>query len=90
LGDGNVHHHVQPPKGADGQAWIARHGEAVSELVYAHVIELGGSLSAEHGIGQMKRAVLARFSDPARLMMLRGVKAGLDPAGIFNPGKLVP
>ncbi len=90
LGDGNIHHHIQPPLGVDGAAWIAEHGDAVSELVYRHVIELGGSLSAEHGIGQMKRDLLYRLSDPARIAMLRGVKAGLDPAGIMNPGKLVP
>lgn len=90
LGDGNVHHHVQPPRHVDGAAWITANGEAVSRQVYSHAIELGGSLSAEHGIGQMKRALLAELSDPARIAMLRGVKRGLDPAGIFNPGKLVP
>lgn len=90
LGDGNVHHHVQPPATADGRAWIDQHGEQVSELVYRHVIELGGSLSAEHGIGQMKRDMLKRLSDPARIAVLRGVKTGLDPGGLFNPGKLVP
>ena len=89
LGDGNVHHHVQPPTGIDGAAWLAEHGAAVSRLVYAHVIELGGSLSAEHGIGQMKRDVMAELDSPARLAALRGIKAGLDPAGIFNPGKLI-
>ncbi len=89
LGDGNVHHHVQPPADADGPAWLAEHGAAVSRLVYAHVIELGGSISAEHGIGQMKRDVLAELDSPARLAALRGIKAGLDPAGIFNPGKLI-
>jgi FAD/FMN-containing dehydrogenase len=89
LGDGNVHHHVQPPVGVDGAAWLAAHGAAVSRLVYAHVIELGGSLSAEHGIGQMKRDIMAELDSPARLAALRGIKAGLDPAGIFNPGKLI-
>ncbi|KTE02051.1 MULTISPECIES: FAD-binding oxidoreductase [unclassified Sphingopyxis] len=89
LGDGNVHHHVQPPADADGAAWLAEHGAAVSRLVYSHVLELGGSISAEHGIGQMKRDILAELDSPARLSALRGVKAGLDPAGIFNPGKLV-
>lgn len=89
LGDGNVHHHVQPPADADGAAWLAEHGAAVSRLVYSHVLELGGSISAEHGIGQMKRDILAELDSPARLAALRGVKAGLDPAGIFNPGKLV-
>jgi len=89
LGDGNVHHHVQPPVGVDGAAWLAEHGAAVSRLVYAHVIELGGSMSAEHGIGQLKRDVMAELDSPARLAALRGVKAGLDPSGIFNPGKLI-
>ena len=89
LGDGNVHHHIQPPIGIDGAAWLAAHGEAVSRLVYSHVVELGGSISAEHGIGQMKRDILAELDSPARLAALRGIKAGLDPAGIFNPGKLI-
>jgi FAD/FMN-containing dehydrogenase len=93
LGDGNVHHHVQPPSrsasGADGAAWLAEHGEAVSRIVYRHVIELGGSISAEHGIGQVKRDLLAELDSPARLAALRGVKAGLDPLGLFNPGKLI-
>ncbi|KQZ71954.1 hydroxyacid dehydrogenase [Sphingopyxis sp. Root214] len=89
LGDGNVHHHVQPPADADGAAWLAEHGAAVSRLVYSHVLELGGSISAEHGIGQMKREILAELDSPARLSALRGVKTGLDPTGIFNPGKLV-
>jgi len=89
LGDGNVHHHVQPPADVDGKAWLDAHGEDVSRLVYAHVLELGGSISAEHGIGQMKRDLLAELDSPARLAALRGVKAGLDPAGLFNPGKLI-
>ncbi|WP_432770491.1 MAG: FAD-binding oxidoreductase [Sphingopyxis sp.] len=89
LGDGNIHHHVQPPVDCDGAAWVAEHGEAVSRLVYRHVIEFGGSISAEHGIGQMKRDILAELDSPARLAALHGVKRGLDPAGLFNPGKLI-
>ena len=89
LGDGNVHHHVQPPVGSDGPSWLAAHGEGLSRLVYTHVIELGGSISAEHGIGQMKRDLLAELDSPARLAALRGIKAGLDAAGLFNPGKLI-
>lgn len=89
LGDGNVHHHIQPPTDSDGAAWLARHGTEVSHMVYAHVIELGGSISAEHGIGQMKRDIMAALDSPARLAALRAIKAGLDPAGIFNPGKLI-
>ena len=89
LGDGNVHHHVQPPAGIDGRAWIAAHGAEASRIVYTHVIELGGSISAEHGIGQMKRDIFAALDSPARLAALRAIKAGLDPAGLFNPGKLI-
>lgn len=89
LGDGNVHHHVQPPMGVDGRAWLAAHGEDASRIVYTHVLELGGSISAEHGIGQMKREMLAELDSPARLAALRAVKDGLDPLGLFNPGKLV-
>lgn len=89
LGDGNIHHHVQPPVGVDGLVWLAEHGAAVGRLVYSHVLELGGSISAEHGIGQMKRDILAELDSPARLAALRGIKAGLDPAGLFNPGKLI-
>jgi FAD/FMN-containing dehydrogenase len=89
LGDGNVHHHVQPPVDSDGPAWLAAHGEEASRLVYRHVIELGGSISAEHGIGQMKRDLFAELDSPARLAALRAVKVGLDPAGLFNPGKLI-
>ncbi|KTE33247.1 MULTISPECIES: FAD-binding oxidoreductase [unclassified Sphingopyxis] len=89
LGDGNIHHHVQPPVGADGAAWLAAHGEEASRIVYGHVIELGGSISAEHGIGQMKRDVFAALDSPSRLAALRAIKAGLDPAGLFNPGKLI-
>ena len=89
LGDGNVHHHVQPPPDSDGRAWLATHGEDASRLVYRHVIELGGSISAEHGIGQMKRDIFSALDSPARLAALRAIKAGLDPAGLFNPGKLI-
>ena len=89
LGDGNIHYHVQPPEGTDGAAWLAEHGATASRLVYTHVVELGGSISAEHGIGQMKRDILAELDSPARLAALRAIKSGLDPAGLFNPGKLI-
>ena len=89
LGDGNIHHHVRPPPAGDGRAWLAEHGEELSRIVYAHVIEMGGSISAEHGIGQMKRDIFAELDSPARLAALRGIKSGLDPLGLFNPGKLI-
>ncbi len=90
LGDGNVHFHVRAPAGVDGPAWRAADGKAISSFVYDLVDAAGGSISAEHGIGQMKLADLARLSSPARLSVLRGVKQALDPQGIMNPGKLVP
>ena len=90
LGDGNVHFHVRAPDGVDGAEWRAGQGKAASQMVYDLVTAAKGSLSAEHGIGQMKRAELLRQSDPARIAALRAIKAALDPKGIMNPGKLVP
>lgn len=90
LGDGNVHFHLRAPDGATGGEWEAVEGKAISARVHDLVTEWGGSISAEHGIGQMKRDELARLADPATLTILRGVKQALDPLGIMNPGKLVP
>ncbi|MDX3910077.1 MAG: FAD-binding oxidoreductase [Sphingobium sp.] len=91
LGDGNVHFHVRAPKGTtDGPAWIAAEGATINAFVHDAVVASGGSISAEHGIGQMKRAELARLASPARLAALRAIKAAFDPKGIMNPGKLVP
>ncbi|MEG3145836.1 FAD-binding oxidoreductase [Sphingomonas sp. RT2P30] len=89
LGDGNVHFHVRAPVGADATRWYAEEASAITRFVNDLVVAAGGSISAEHGIGQMKLAELARLSSPARLAALRAVKAGLDPHGLFNPGKLV-
>uniref|UniRef100_UPI00351228DE FAD-linked oxidase C-terminal domain-containing protein n=1 Tax=Sphingobium abikonense TaxID=86193 RepID=UPI00351228DE len=91
LGDGNVHFHVRAPKGtSDGPAWIAAQGQAINAFVHDAVVAAGGSISAEHGIGQMKRAELARLSSPARIAALRAIKTAFDPQGLFNPGKLIP
>ncbi|MET1113046.1 MAG: FAD-binding oxidoreductase [Allosphingosinicella sp.] len=89
LGDGNVHFNVQPPAGAAAEAWLAAQAGAVTRLVHDLVGEAGGSISAEHGIGQMKVDELVRTADPARLSALRAIKAALDPLGIMNPGKLI-
>ena len=91
LGDGNVHFHVRAPAGTtDGPAWIAANGGPISQFVHDQVVGMHGSISAEHGIGQMKRAELGRLASPARLTALRAVKAALDPHNIMNPGKLIP
>lgn len=89
LGDGNVHFHVRAPAGAAAD-WALGGGKPVSAYVHDLVVAAGGSISAEHGIGQMKRDENARLADPARLTTLRAIKAALDPFGIMNPGKLVP
>jgi FAD/FMN-containing dehydrogenase len=89
LGDGNVHFNVRAPEGAGGD-WVEAEGKSVSAYVHDLVTEAGGSISAEHGIGQMKIAELARLGDPARLGAMRAIKRALDPSNIMNPGKLVP
>lgn len=89
LGDGNLHYNVFPARGrtrADHADDAPRVTEAVHELVHA----LDGSISAEHGVGRLKVADLARYGDPAKLAAMRAIKAALDPAGILNPGAVVP
>ena len=87
LGDGNIHFHVRA--GTRGGAdWLEREGPAVSRLVHDLVAAAGGSISAEHGIGQMKKDELERLN-PERVRTLRAIKTALDPKGIMNPGKLV-
>lgn len=90
LGDGNVHFNVCPPQGDDDRRWFAEQGAAVTAFVDDLVQAVGGSISAEHGIGQLKLAEFARLADPVRLQAMRAIKAALDPRGIMNPGKLVP
>lgn len=89
LGDGNVHFHVRAPGGVDGEAWYAQDAPRITPFVNDLVVAAGGSISAEHGIGQMKLDELERLSSPARLAMLRAIKAALDPNALMNPGKLV-
>jgi FAD/FMN-containing dehydrogenase len=89
LGDGNVHFHVRAAQGSDRDAFYAEQAPAITRLVHDMVVAAGGSISAEHGIGQMKRAELERLGPPSRIATLRAIKAALDPQGILNPGKLV-
>lgn len=88
LGDGNIHYNVSQPIGADKGAFLARWYE-VSDLVHAIVRRHGGSISAEHGIGAMKRDELPRVKDPVAMELMRTLKRTLDPNGILNPGKLL-
>ena len=89
LGDGNIHFHVRAPKDADRTRWYAEEAPIVSRFVHDLVTAAGGTISAEHGIGQMKSAELARLAPPGRLAALAAIKAALDPLGLLNPGKLL-
>ncbi len=89
LGDGNVHFNVRAPEGASAQ-WVWEDSVPLTAFVHDLVTATGGSISAEHGIGQMKLAELARLGDPARIGAMQAIKAAMDPRTIMNPGKLVP
>ncbi len=88
LGDGNLHWNVFPAKGhAKGEHDLVR--DEVKRVVHDLVHALGGSVAAEHGVGRLKVADLARYADPGKLAAMRAIKAALDPAGIMNPGAVL-
>ena len=89
LGDGNIHFHVRAGSHAAPE-WYEAEGERITMMVDDLVTAAGGSISAEHGIGQLKRAEFARLAPPGRIHALRAIKAAIDPLGIMNPGKLIP
>lgn len=88
FGDGNLHYNLSRPEGAPRE-WAAEQGEAVTAEVLDEVVRHGGSISAEHGIGQLKREYFHRYKDPVELRLMVRIKRLLDPAGIMNPGKLL-
>ncbi len=88
LGDGNIHYNVAQPVGADKDEFLKRWDE-VNATVFAVVKKLGGSISAEHGIGVMKRALLPKVKDAVALDLMRTLKRALDPNNILNPGKVL-
>jgi len=88
LGDGNIHFNLSQPVGVDGKAFMAG-AEPVHEAIYEIVTRLGGSISAEHGIGQLKTELLKSHKDPVALEMMRAIKQALDPNGTLNPGKVL-
>src|SRR3954468_24383473 len=89
LGDGNIHFHVRAGSHA-APDWYEAEGAEITRFVDDLVTGARGSISAEHGIGQLKRAEFARLAEPGRVHALRAIKHALDPLGIMNPGKLVP
>jgi D-lactate dehydrogenase (cytochrome) len=88
LGDGNIHYNVMQPAGADKNAFLARWDE-VNAAVFQVVAKFGGSISAEHGVGVLKRDMLPKVKDPVALELMRTLKHTLDPKGILNPGKVL-
>jgi FAD/FMN-containing dehydrogenase len=89
IGDGNLHFNVLPTGGQSLNAFRAEHGDALSTCVHDLAAALGGSFSAEHGVGILKVGELARYESPTALALMRTLKAALDPRGIMNPGKLL-
>ena len=88
LGDGNIHYNISQPIGADKQAFIGRWRE-VNEIVHGLVLKFNGSISAEHGIGQLKRDELAAIRPPIEIDLMRRIKRAFDPANIMNPDKVL-
>ena len=89
LGDGNIHFHVRAGSHASPD-WYEKEGVKITHLVDDLVTAAGGSISAEHGIGQLKREEFERLAPPGRIHALKAIKQALDPLGIMNPGKLIP
>ena len=88
LGDGNIHYNVSQPVGGDTKTFLDRWHE-VNAVVFEIVLKMGGSISAEHGIGVMKRDELPDVKDKVAIELMRSIKAMLDPLNIMNPGKVL-
>ena len=88
LGDGNIHYNVSQPIGGNAADFLARWHD-VNAVVFDIVLRMGGSISAEHGIGVLKRDELPDVKDKVAIELMRGIKAMLDPLGIMNPGKVL-
>ena len=89
LGDGNLHYNVQAPQGSDAQAFLRDQEAGVNAIVYEQVQRYNGSISAEHGIGSLKRDKLEQHKSPVALDMMRAIKHALDPHNLLNPGRML-
>lgn len=88
VGDGNIHFNLTQPVGMDGKEYLG-HWEEMNRIVHDIVVEMEGSISAEHGVGQLKVDEIVHYKSPVEIDLLRAVKKALDPQGILNPGKMV-
>lgn len=89
IGDGNIHYNASLPDAAHNKAFIEQHEHEVNRLVYRIVARLNGSISAEHGVGQLKREELSHYKSALELELMRGIKQVFDPHGLMNPGKVI-
>ena len=89
LGDGNLHYNVQAPEEADGQAFLPVHEKRINTLVFDQVARFDGSISAEHGVGELKAGQLLTYKDATALGMMRAIKRALDPQNLLNPGRVL-
>jgi FAD/FMN-containing dehydrogenase len=89
LGDGNLHYNVQAPEGADTAVFLREHEERINTLVFDQVHKFKGSISAEHGVGELKAGKLPHYKDPTALAMMRAIKQALDPQNLLNPRKVL-
>jgi D-lactate dehydrogenase (cytochrome) len=89
VGDGNIHFNLSQPPRADTAVYLARRPE-FNHLVHDLVQSLGGSISAEHGIGRLRREELKRYKSPLELALMRRLKQAFDPDDLMNPGKILP
>ncbi len=89
LGDGNLHYNVQAPEGQDAEKFLREQEGPVNGVVYALVDAYNGSISAEHGIGSLKREKLEKHKSPVALDLMRSIKTALDPQNTFNPGRML-
>jgi FAD/FMN-containing dehydrogenase len=89
LGDGNIHFNLIQPQSMNAEAFLALTG-ALNRKVHDLVARHGGSISAEHGLGALRREEIARYKSGIEIELMRQIRAALDPQGIMNPGKLLP
>jgi len=88
VGDGNVHFNISQPKSSSAESFRDK-ADALSDIIYDIVIEFGGSISAEHGVGQFKRDALKKYLASEEIAVMKTIKAALDPGNILNPGKVL-
>jgi FAD/FMN-containing dehydrogenase len=89
LGDGNLHYNVQAPEGIDAKAFLAEFQSPINQIVYDSVHQHRGSISAEHGLGQLKIDEAMHYKTDVEVQLMRAVKRALDPLNLMNPGKVL-